>query len=105
VGSSNMERVESNPDTTLDNTESLSLSYIGFNVEKEPLDDEKVRQAISHAIDREAIIDGVYEGVGTPAEGPLAPDVFGYDADVEGIEYDLDRAHVLMADGGSEAGS
>jgi len=104
VGSSNMERVESNPDTTLDNTESLSLSYIGFNVEKEPLNDEKVRQAISHAIDREAIIDGVYEGVGTPAKGPLAPDVFGYDEDVEGIEYDLDRAKELMAEAGYEDG-
>ncbi|WP_031547221.1 glutathione ABC transporter substrate-binding protein [Salinicoccus luteus] len=104
VESNNMERVDSHEETYLDNTESLSLSYIGFNVEKEPLDDPRVRQAISYAIDREAIIEGVYDGVGIPAEGPLAPDVFGYDESVEGISYDMDRAKELMAEAGYEDG-
>ena len=71
---------------------------------KEPLDDPLVRQAISYAIDREAIIEGIYEGVGTPAEGPLAPGVFGYDEDVSGITYDLDRAKELMEEAGQEDG-
>ena len=100
----NVERIESHDAIELDQTPSLGLSYVGFNVEKEPLDDPLVRQAISHAIDREAIIDGIYEGVGTPAEGPLAPGVFGYDENVEGIQYDLDRAKELMAEAGQEDG-
>jgi len=100
----NVERIESHDAIELDQTPSLGLSYVGFNVEKEPLDDPLVRQAISHAIDREAIIDGIYEGVGTPAEGPLAPGVFGYDESVEGIQYDLDRAKELMAEAGQEDG-
>ena len=104
VESNNMDRVDSHEETYLDNTESLSLSYIGFNMEKEPLDDPLVRQAISHAIDREAIIDGVYDGVGIPAQGPLAPDVFGYDESVEGLSYDMDRAKELMAEAGYEDG-
>lgn len=100
----NVERIESHDAIELNQTPSLGLSYVGFNVEKEPLDDPLVRQAISHAIDREAIIDGIYEGVGTAAEGPLAPGVFGYDEDVEGIQYDLDRAKELMAEAGQEDG-
>ena len=100
----NVERIESHDAIELDQTPSLGLSYVRFNVEKEPLDDPLVRQAISHAIDREAIIDGIYEGVGTPAEGPLAPGVFGYDESVEGIQYDLDRAKELMAEAGQEDG-
>ncbi|WP_052255624.1 glutathione ABC transporter substrate-binding protein [Salinicoccus sp. YB14-2] len=100
----NVERIESHDAIELDQTPSLGLSYVGFNVEKEPLDDPLVRQAISYAIDREAIIDGIYEGVGTPAEGPLAPGVFGYDESVEGIQYDLDRAKELMAEAGQEDG-
>ncbi|WP_462419873.1 glutathione ABC transporter substrate-binding protein [Salinicoccus sp. Marseille-QA3877] len=100
----NVERIESHDAIELDQTPSLGLSYVGFNVEKEPLDDPLVRQAISHAIDRESIIDGIYDGVGTPAEGPLAPGVFGYDESVEGIQYDLDRAKELMAEAGQEDG-
>src|SRR5699024_12495698 len=80
----------------------MSLTYIGFNTEKEPLDDERVRQAISYAIDREEIISGVYDGVGIPAQGPLAPGVFGYDENVEGISYDIERAKELMAETGYE---
>lgn len=104
VESSNAERVSSSDNTNLDETESMSLSYIGFNTEKGPLADEKVRQAISYAIDREEIINGVYDGVGIPAQGPLAPGVFGYDENVEGIAYDVERAKELLAEAGYEDG-
>lgn len=100
----NIDRMESHDSTEVDLTPSLGLSYVGFNVESEPLDDPLVRQAISYAIDREAIIEGIYEGVGTPAEGPLAPGVFGYDESVEGITYDLEYAQELMAEAGHEDG-
>lgn len=104
VESNNVERVENGENTVLDETESMSLSYIGFNTEKEPLNDPRVRQAISYAIDRESIIEGVYDGVGTPAKGPLAPGVFGYDENVEGISYDPERAKELLAEAGYEDG-
>lgn len=83
---------------------SVSLSYIGFNTQKEPFDDPKVRQAINMAIDKEQIIEGIYDGAGIPATGPLAPDVFGYDGNVEGLEYDPERAKELLAEAGYEDG-
>ncbi|WP_067727973.1 glutathione ABC transporter substrate-binding protein [Oceanobacillus damuensis] len=83
---------------------SVGLSYIGFNMEKEPFDDPLVRQAINMAIDREQIINGIYDGIGTPAAGPLAPDVFGYDENVSGLEYDPDAARELLAEAGYEDG-
>src|SRR5690625_1165184 len=83
---------------------SVSLSYVGFNADKEPFDDPKVRQAINMAIDKSEIIDGIYDGAGIPAVGPLAPDVFGYDPDVEGLEYDPDKAKELLAEAGYEDG-
>lgn len=104
VESSNVERISNGENTVLDETESMSLSYIGFNTEKEPLNDEKVRQAISYGIDRQSIIDGVYDGVGIPAAGPLAPGVFGYDENVEGISYDPEKAKELLAEAGYEDG-
>ncbi len=104
VGPINRDRVDAHDQTYLDETESMSLSYIGFNTQAEYLDDPLVRQAISYAIDRQTIIEGIYDGVGIPAIGPLAPAVFGYDEDVEGIAYDLDRAQELMAEAGYEDG-
>ncbi|MUK88742.1 glutathione ABC transporter substrate-binding protein [Ornithinibacillus sp. L9] len=83
---------------------SVSLSYIGFNMDKEPFDDPKVRQALNMAIDKSQIIDGIYDGIGIPAIGPLAPDVFGYDDSVSGLEYDPERAKELLAEAGYEDG-
>lgn len=102
--SNNVDRVEEHPDTYLNAQPLLSLSYVGFNTEKEPLNDPLVRQAISYAVDRETIIEGVYNGVGIPAHGPLAPGVFGYDENAESIEYDLDHAKELMEEAGHEDG-
>lgn len=56
------------------------------------------------AIDRSQIIDGIYNGVGIPAIGPLAPDVFGYDPNVPGLEYDPEKAKELLAEAGFEDG-
>ena len=46
VESSNIERVESNEDVTLEKTDSMSIDYIGFNTQNEPFDDPRVRLAI-----------------------------------------------------------
>lgn len=79
---------------------SSSLSYIGFNAEKEPFNDPKVRQAISMMVNKEEIIKGVYEGIGIPAVGPLAPSVFGYNEDVKPLDYNVEEAKKLMEEAG-----
>src|SRR5690625_551278 len=86
IDSSSIDRNESGESTELIEQESVRMSYLGFNTQVEPFDDVKVRQAISHAIDRDAIISGFYDDMGIAAEGPLAPDVWGYNADLEGAE-------------------
>jgi peptide/nickel transport system substrate-binding protein len=42
-----------------------------FNTKKKPFDNQKVRQAISYAIDRQVVIDNVWFGFGKPATGPI----------------------------------
>lgn len=81
-------------------TASSSLTYLGFNTEKEPFNDPKVRQAISKAIDRPTLIDGIYEGFGIPAISPLAPGIFGYTEDVTSMAYNIDEAKALLAEAG-----
>ena len=101
---SDVDQVENTEGLFVEKTPGVSLSYIGFNVEKEPFDDPKVRQAINLAIDKEQIIDGILDGVGIPAIGPLAPEVLGYDESVEGLEYDPEKAKELLKEAGYEDG-
>lgn len=97
---SDVSRIEATEGVHVNKQPSVSLSYIGFNASKEPFDDPLVRQAISKAIDKDAIIEGIYDGAGIPANGPLAPDVFGYDDSIEGLEYNVEEAKELLAEAG-----
>lgn len=101
---SDVAQIESSDEMSVNEQGSVSLSYIGFNMAKEPFDDERVRQAISMAIDKEQIIDGIYDGFGEPAIGPIPPDVFGYDDSVSGLDHDIEKAKELLAEAGYEDG-
>lgn len=100
ISPSDISRVEGTDGVRVNQQPSVALSYIGFNAEKEPYDDVLVRQALSKAINKETIIEGIYQGIGIPAIGPLAPDVFGFDEDVSGLEYDVEEAKELLAEAG-----
>ncbi|WP_147802632.1 glutathione ABC transporter substrate-binding protein [Alkalicoccus halolimnae] len=104
VSPSDTERIEDTEGVSLYTQESLSLSYIGFNMQKEPFDDPQVRQALSMAINKEDLLEGVLEGTGTPAVGPIGEQVFGYSDAVDELEYDPERAQELLAEAGYEDG-
>ncbi|GEL76006.1 ABC transporter substrate-binding protein [Tenuibacillus multivorans] len=77
-----------------------NFGYLGFNTQKAPLDNKKLRQAINHAVDREAIADALYNGYAVPAKNPVPPSYLGYNDEVEGYEYDLEKAQELLAEAG-----
>lgn len=78
----------------------LGTYYYGMNIEKEPFDDVRVRQAMNYAINRKAMIDIVMNGRATPAKGVLPPTMFGYNPDLEGYSYDPEMAQELLAEAG-----
>lgn len=101
---SDITQVETNEELSVQKQESSALTYIGFNMKKKPFDDVKVRQALSMAIDKQQVIEGVYDGIGIPAKGPLAPTVFGYDEKLTGIPYNVEEANELLKEAGYEDG-
>ena len=92
-------RLDGTPGIVLDKYETLSTSYIGFNVNKAPFDDVRVRQAINYALDVEAVVDYIYTGQAVAAGGPLPPLVWGA-LDAEGYEYNPEKAKELLAEAG-----
>lgn len=75
-------------------------TILSINNEMEPLNDVKVREAIAHAIDRQAIIDGAMFGQGTPIGTHFAPHNPDY-VDLTGIsQYDPELSKALLAQAG-----
>ncbi|HBZ83810.1 MULTISPECIES: glutathione ABC transporter substrate-binding protein [Brevibacillus] len=95
-----VERAQATPSMNMVRAEGLGVEYIGFNVTKKPFDDVRVRQAVAHAIEKEAIVKGVYNNVGTEAVSSMSPKVIGYNPNLEDYKYDVNEAKSLLAAAG-----
>lgn len=99
------DRVESTDGVEVVTTGGVSSGRVDFNTDVEPLDDRRVRRALTWAIDKERIVETVLQGYGTPATAIL-PDSFPqYNDDVSDFAHpngDPDRARELLADAGQE---
>ncbi|MBI4284943.1 MAG: peptide ABC transporter substrate-binding protein [Chloroflexi bacterium] len=76
----------------------FQLSYLGMNVVLPPFDDVKVRQALAHAIPKDAIATKILEDLVVPAYGILPPGFPGYNPGLKGLRYDLAEAKKLLAE-------
>ncbi len=81
------------------------ITWLAFNHAKPPLDDKRVRQAISFAIDRSFIRNALHAGLSKPATGPIAPDSPFYSGEVEHYKVDLDKANALLDAAGHQRGA
>ena len=78
----------------------LGTYYLMFNTSIEPLDDVNVRKALQMAIDRQAILDAVYNGKGVVLDTFLPYGVPGHSDEAESIPYDPQQARELLAEAG-----
>ncbi len=87
----------------LDRSAYLNTEYLGFNLEKDhpALSKLKVRQAINYGFDREKMIRYLRNGIGIPAvHGFTPPGLPSFSKQVEGYDYDPDKARKLLAEAG-----
>lgn len=92
--------VEGNDSLDFVEEPSLSMTYLGFNVKKEPLNNKKVRQAVAYAVNVQDIIDAAYQGSATKANSPIGPKVFGYNPNAKSYEYNPEKAKELLKEAG-----
>ncbi|HDY81690.1 MAG TPA: peptide ABC transporter substrate-binding protein, partial [Halieaceae bacterium] len=91
------------------NSPYVSAPYLGtyyylLNINRPPLDDVRVRQALSMAIDREQLNNTVLHGVNVPAYSITPPDTLGYHPP-KVFHHDVERAQQLLADAGYPGGA
>ncbi|HAI05558.1 MAG TPA: ABC transporter substrate-binding protein, partial [Pantoea sp.] len=82
----------------------LNVGYLSYNVEKKPLDNLKVRQALTMAVNKQAIIDAVYQGAGQTAKNLIPPTMWGYNDAVKDYAYDPEKAKALLKEAGMADG-
>lgn len=82
----------------------FAYTYLGYNLRDWKFQDRRVRRAITHAIDKEEIIQGVLLGLGQIATGPYKPDTIWYNPNVPKYPYDVEQAKKLLAQAGWEPG-
>lgn len=80
------------------------LIYFSFNLRNQRFDDERVRRALIHGLDRQALADEVYNGHATPQRSFLPPGNEAYRADVDDFAYDPQTARNLLAEAGYQPG-
>ncbi|TWR93082.1 ABC transporter substrate-binding protein [Pseudomonas saxonica] len=91
----------------------FNLGYIAYNVmdkikgsnEPNPMAQLKVRQALDMSVNKQQIIDSVYQGAGQLAVGSMPPTQWSYDTTIKDAPYDLEKAKELLKEAGIKPGT
>jgi len=77
-----------------------AFTYMGYNLTNHLFADVRVRQALSYAINRQSIIDGIVLGIGRPCTGPYAHVSWAYNPDAKSYPYDPEQARRMLTEAG-----
>ena len=92
--------MKNNPDFKINTMPTNWLIYLTFNHARGPCRDIRVRKAISHAIDRKALVMGTQFGLGRIANCLFPDDHWAHDPDLEPVSYDPELSKKLLAEAG-----
>ena len=92
--------LKSNPNTQAVNCPDNGVTMYILNTKVKPLDDKRIRQALSLSIDRAGLNTSLFKGTCRIASSWIGSYDFGFDANMAKLAYDPDRARSLMRDAG-----
>lgn len=84
--------LQSNPDLKVSEQEGLNIGFLAYNTQQAPFDKPEVRRALNMAIDKDAIIQAVYQGAGQKAKAPIPPTMWSYNNALKDDVYDPEAA-------------
>ena len=78
----------------------VGIYYYSINANIKPFDDVRIRKAYQMAIDKQQLLDTLYDGRGMVQSGIMPPGLIGHNPDLPEIKYDPDKAKALMTEAG-----
>ncbi len=104
IGKDEAEGLRGMPGLTVADAETMRIGYLTMNAAgtggETPFTNLKVRQAVSHAINRQAIVDNLVPPGARLIPSACFPDQFGCEQDVATYDYDPEKAKALLAEAG-----
>jgi len=95
-----LEAMAKDPDINLLKQEGLNVGYMAYNTKMAPFDNPKVRKALNMAINKQAILDAVFQGAGAVAKNPIPPTIWSYNDATVDDPYDPEAAKKILAEEG-----
>ena len=95
-----LEAMKSDDSINLASQEGLNVGYLAYNTKVAPFDNARVRKALNMAINKQAIIDVVFQGAGKVAKNPIPPTIWSYNDAVEDDAYDPEAAKKMLEEEG-----
>ncbi len=78
----------------------LNVGYMAYNTQMPPFDNPKVRKALNMAINKQAILDAVFQGSGQAAKNPIPPTMWSYNDAVKDDPYDPEASKKMLEEAG-----
>ncbi|MEP9386219.1 ABC transporter substrate-binding protein [Mesorhizobium sp. KR9-304] len=88
--------MKADPDLKVIEQEGLNVAYLAYNTTQAPFDKPEVRKALNMAINKQAIVDAVFQGAATPAKNPIPPTMWSYNNAIEDDKYDPEAAKAAL---------
>ena len=105
VAPNDASKVEENKDLALYTKLDNSVHFIGLTVDRGIFKDPKAREAMTYALDMQAIIDAVYMGHGKVATGPVNPNIpYSISDSIKPEKRDIEKAKALLKEAGVKEG-
>lgn len=97
-----IEAIKADPNLKLDEQAGLNVGYLAYNTTIAPFDNPAVRKALNMAINKQAIVDAVFQGHAEPAKNPIPPTMWSYNDAIQDDPYDPEAAKAALAEAGVE---
>jgi peptide/nickel transport system substrate-binding protein len=98
-------QIQKDPPLVLETCPGMNTAYLAMNNDHPPFNDVRVRRAIAHAIDKEAIARSAYEGEGTIATTLIPKAMWGHHPSIVDREYDPEKSRSLLKEAGVAPGT
>lgn len=92
--------MKTDPELVVQEQEGLNIGYLAYNTKVAPFDNVNVRKALNMAIDKQGILDVVFQGSGQIAKNPIPPTMWSYNDAIVDDAYDPETAKKMLADAG-----
>ena len=92
--------LKADPNLQVLEQEGLNVGYLAYNTTQAPFDNVNVRKALNMAINKQAILDAVFQGSGKIAKNPIPPTMWSYNDDIQDDPYDPEAAKKMLDEAG-----